>query len=123
MKRCLIVDDSSVIRKVARNIVESMNYEVLEAENGQEALDRCRAVPAPDLILLDWHMPVMGALEFLSALRLTNSGRRPYIIYMTTENDATDISRALASGADDYFLKPFDRAALVNKITEISVPA
>jgi two-component system chemotaxis response regulator CheY len=68
-------------------------------------------------------MPVMGALEFLSALRLTGAGRRPYIIYMTTENDPADISRAMSAGADDYFLKPFDRASLVGKITEISAPA
>ena len=123
MKRCLIVDDSSVIRKVARGILESMHYEVVEAENGQEALNRCREVPAPDLIILDWHLPVMSAFEFLSALRLSVAGKRPYIIYCTTENDPTDIARAFSAGADDFFMKPFDRASLVGKIAEISVAA
>jgi two-component system chemotaxis response regulator CheY len=123
MKRCLIVDDSSVIRKVARHILESMKFEVVEAENGQEALDRCREAPAPDLILLDWHLPVVGALEFLAALRLTPAGRRPFIIYCTTENDPADIARAFQAGADDYFMKPFDRAQLVTKLTEIAVAA
>ena len=123
MKRCLIVDDSSVIRKVARHILESMQYEVVEAENGQEALDRCRTAPAPDLILLDWHLPVMGAMEFLAALRLTVAGRRPYILYCTTENDPADIARAFASGADDYFIKPFDRASLVNKVADLNAAA
>ena len=123
MKRCLIVDDSSVIRKVARGILESMKYEVIEAENGLEALDRCRENLAPDLIILDWHLPVMSAMEFLSSLRLTVTGKRPYIIYCTTENDPTDIARAFSAGADDYFMKPFDRASLVNKLAEISVAA
>lgn len=123
MKRCLIIDDSTVIRKVARSILESMQYEVSEAENGREGLDRCRQTPAPDLIILDWYLPVMGAFEFLSSLRQTLSGRRPYIIYCTTENDPNDIARALSAGADDYFLKPFDRASLINKLAEIAVAA
>lgn len=123
MKRCLVVDDSSVIRKVARNILESMQFQVTEAEHGQEALDRCREMPAPDLILLDWQLPVMSAFEFLSAFRLTAFSRRPYIIYCTTENDAVDISRAFAEGADDFLMKPFDRADLVNKVAEISIAA
>ncbi len=123
MKRCLIVDDSTVIRKVARGILESMKYEVIEAENGQEGLDRCRDIPGPDLIILDWHLPVVGAMEFLAALRLSVTGKRPYIIYCTSENDPTDIARAYAAGADDYFMKPFDRASLVNKVAEISAAA
>ena len=65
----------------------------------------------------------MGAMEFLSALRQTSSGKRPYIIYCTTENDPTDIARAFSAGADDYFMKPFDRASLVGKIADISVAA
>ena len=100
-----------------------MNYECAEAENGQEALEVCRQVPAPDLIILDWHLPVMGAMEFLGALRMSGTGKRPYIIYCTTENDPTDIARAFAAGADDYFIKPFDRADLVNKLSEISLAA
>lgn len=122
MKRCLIVDDSSVIRKIARRILESMGYEIAEAENGKEALDRCR-IQVPDVILLDWHMPGMTALEFLAALRVTISGRRPTIVYCTTENDPADISRAFAAGADDYMMKPFDRASLASKMTELAAAA
>lgn len=122
MKRCLVVDDSNVIRKITRHILEDLNYEVAEAENGQEALDRCRG-KTPDIIFLDWHMPVMPALEFLAALRVANSGKRPYIVYCTTENDAADISRAFAAGADDFMLKPFDRAMLVGKLSEIEAVA
>lgn len=116
MKRCLIADDSAVIRKVARQILERMNFEVLEAENGQEALERCLTY-VPDFVLLDWQMPVSGAMEFLSGLRRNTSGRRPHIIYCTTENDPIDISKALAAGADDYLMKPFDRTMLTAKIS------
>lgn len=115
MKRCLIADDSAVIRKVARQILERMNYEVSEAENGQEALVRC-AADAPDIVLLDWQMPVSGAMEFLAGLRKTTSGRRPHIIYCTTEHDPIYISNAISAGADDYLMKPFDRKMLSDKL-------
>ena len=71
---------------------------MIEAENGQEALELCKA-RMPDVILLDWQLPVMGATEFISALRAATGGRRPQIVYCTTEHDAIDISRAFAAGA------------------------
>jgi len=122
MRQCLIVDDSTVIRKVAKRIVQDLRYEVIEAENGQEAIERCQA-QMPDVILLDWHMPVMGAFEFLAALNVAAKGRRPFVIYCTTENDPVDLSRALASGADDYILKPFNREALESKFYELQLAA
>ncbi|MGQ0673067.1 MAG: response regulator [Hyphomicrobium sp.] len=123
MKRCLIVDDSDVIRKVARQILEGMTYRVQEAENTTAALDYCRSSEPPDLILLDWLLPGPPALDFLMTLRKTVSGRRPFVIYCTTENDPSDIARAYAAGADDYFLKPFDSAGLINKIADINLAA
>ena len=122
MSRCLIVDDASVIRKVARRILEDMRFTVSEAENGQEALERCQA-ERPDLVLLDWQMPVMGAFEFLAALAATSQQRRPYIIYCTTEHDVPDISRALAAGANDYMMKPYNREMLEAKLAEMKVAA
>ena len=117
MKHCLVVDDSEVIRKVARRILESMHFEISEAETGQQAIEMCKA-STPDAILLDWMMPVMSGVEFLGALRLANLEKRPYIIYATTENDQSELTRAFTAGADDYVLKPFDRASLVAKFTE-----
>lgn len=117
MKHCLIVDDSEVIRKVVRRILEKLNFETSEAENGQEALERCRT-HVPDAVLVDWHMPVMGGLEFLGALRESGIEQKPYLLYCTTENDPIDISKAMAEGADSYLLKPYDRGALVTKLTE-----
>jgi two-component system chemotaxis response regulator CheY len=114
MKSCLIVDDSSVVRKVARRILEGMDYIVEEAEDGQEAFEKCRQ-EMPDAILLDWAMPIMSGLEFLKLLRAFVGGEKPRVVYCTTENDVGAIALALKSGASDYMLKPFDRAVLESK--------
>jgi two-component system chemotaxis response regulator CheY len=114
MKSCLVVDDSSVVRKVARRILEDLDYIVDEAEDGQEAFDKCRQ-EMPDAILLDWQMPVMSGLEFLKLLRAYIGGQSPNIVYMVTENDVGQIALALRAGATDYMMKPFDREVLESK--------
>lgn len=116
MRQCLVVDDSEIIRKVARHILESLHMEVTEAANGQQAVERC-VQRMPHAILLDWQMPVVNGLEFLGALRLAIKGERPHIIYCLTENDPGEISRAIIGGADDYLLKPFDRGSLSAKLS------
>ena len=73
MKTCLIVDDSSVIRKVARRILEGLDFDIAEAEDGEQALDACRR-QLPDAILLDWNMPKMDGYEFLRSLRRLPGG-------------------------------------------------
>ena len=114
MKTCLVVDDSNVVRKVARRILEKLNLNITEAENGQQALDQCQRA-MPDAILLDFHMPGMGTVEFLSTLRSLHGGKKIFVIYLTTENDTADITRTIAAGADDYVIKPFDRQSLQAK--------
>jgi two-component system chemotaxis response regulator CheY len=115
MKRCLIVDDSRVIRNVSRHIVESIGFEVVEAEHGQDALARCLEA-MPDLILLDWNMPVMSGIEFLIALRRQPGGAEPKVVFCTTENDVAHIRQAIAAGADEYVMKPFDHETLQIKL-------
>ncbi|MCG8561234.1 MAG: response regulator [Hyphomicrobiales bacterium] len=117
---CLVVDDSSVIRKVARCILEEMSFEISEAENGQEALDHCRK-SMPDAVLLDWNMPVMDGLDFLEALRSESGGDRPKVIFCTTENDADHILRAINAGANEYIMKPFDRDIIEAKFQEVGL--
>ena len=115
MKHCLIVDDSRVIRKVSRHIVESFEFEVSEAENGQDALAKCDAA-MPDVILLDWNMPVMSGIEFLGKLRERPDGRKPKVVFCTTENDVAHIREAIEAGADEYVMKPFDHDTLQMKL-------
>ena len=116
MKTCLVVDDSKVIRKVARHILEALDFSVAEAGDGQEALTHCTTEPAPDVILLDWNMPVMSGIEFLRALGETNLPRRPKVVFCTTENGSAHIRAAIEAGADEYVMKPFDRETLESKL-------
>ena len=122
MRTCLIVDDSSVVRKVARRILEDLDYIVDEAEDGQEAIDKCRQ-EMPDAILLDWNMPIMSGLEFLKLLRAYVGGEKPHVVYCTVENDIGAIALALKAGADDYMMKPFDQSVLVSKFQDKAAAA
>lgn len=118
MKSCLVVDDSSVVRKVARRILEEMDFVIDEAEDGQEAIDKCR-IEMPDVILLDWQMPVKSGLEFLKELRAYNGGDKPRVVYCTSENDIGHIAMALKAGANEYIMKPFDRDILEGKFMRL----
>lgn len=120
MKLCLVVDDSRVVRKVARRIVEDLGFECDEAEDGQKAYDFCQN-KLPDAILLDWNMPVMSGIEFLERLRLMENGNQPKVVFCTTENDMAHIQRAIHSGADEYIMKPFDSDIIESKFTQIGL--
>lgn len=120
MKYCLIVDDSSVIRKVARRIFEGFGFHVEEAEDGQRAVDLCRG-GMPDAILLDWRMPVMDGIDVLRHVRAMPGGDLPKVVYCMPENDVNRITRALRSGADDILLKPFDRGLVEAKLVDLGL--
>ena len=116
MKTCLVVDDSKVIRKVARHILEALDFSVAEAGDGREALTHCTSAASPDVILLDWNMPVMSGIEFLRALGDVDLPRRPKVVFCTTENGSAHIRAAIEAGADEYVMKPFDRDTLESKL-------
>ncbi|MDE1900844.1 MAG: response regulator [Alphaproteobacteria bacterium] len=120
MKTCLIVDDSRVIRKVARQIFESIGYACTEAEDGKVALDACKTV-LPQFVLLDWNMPVMNGLEFLRALRQLPGGDKPSVVFCTTENDLNHIQEALGAGANEYIMKPFDADIIRGKLEQLGL--
>ena len=117
-RTCLLVDDSRMIRKISRRIVESVGYTVVEAENGEEGLARCRAA-MPDLIITDWNMPVMSGIEFVTALRAIPAARPPKVVFCTTNSGARDIHKGIEAGADEYVIKPFDEAALLSRLQSV----
>lgn len=120
MKTCLVVDDSRVVRKVARKILEGLDFSCDEAEDGQQAMERCLK-QMPDAILLDWNMPVMTGIEFLRRLRKMSGGDAPRVVFCTTENDLAHIQEALSSGADEYIMKPFDSDIIQNKFVQVGL--
>ena len=122
MKTCLVVDDSRVIRKVARRILEGLGFEIAEAADGVEAMAWCRTA-MPEAILLDWNMPVMDGLSFLRELRREPDGHEPVVVFCTVENDVEHIGQALDAGADEYIMKPFDGDILEDKFIEAGLVA
>lgn len=117
-KVCLIVDDSRVIRKVSSKIAKSLGYIPLEAQDGEEALARCKkAMPA--LVLTDWNMPEMDGIEFVKRLRQIPTPKRPMVMFCTSNGEVEDIHEGIKAGADDYIVKPFDEAALRAKLERL----
>ena len=119
-RTCLVVDDSRVVRKVARRILENHGFAVIEAADGQQALETCQSA-LPDCVLLDWNMPVMDGLTFLQHLRAEFGPEKPPVVFCTTENDLDHIERAISSGAQEYIMKPFDEEILIGKITQVGL--
>nr|TFG54918.1 MAG: response regulator [Hyphomicrobiales bacterium] len=120
MKRCLIVDDSRIIRKVARKILEAMDFEIDEAEDGTSALESCRR-DMPAAILLDANIPAEGSMEFLRALRGEDNGQEPIVLILTSENNVAQISEAVNAGANEYIMKPFDSGVIEAKFADVGL--
>ncbi|TAL01004.1 MAG: response regulator [Rhodospirillaceae bacterium] len=114
MKRCLIIDDSRVIRRVAAMIIQDLGFAVEEAENGKKALDAC-CVRMPDVALIDLDMPVMDGMTFLRALRQMPGGDKVVTIICTADSGPPQIQQALDGGADEYVMKPFDSEIMHSK--------
>ena len=120
MKSCLVVDDSAVVRKVVRRILEELGFACREGGDGQEALEECTQA-MPDCILLDWNMPVMDGIDILRALRGMPGGGHPKVVFCTTQNDISYIQEALVAGANEYIMKPFDKEILQSKFEQIGL--
>ena len=120
MKCCLVVDDSKVVRMVARKILEGLNFEIEEAEDGRKAMDVCLK-RMPDAILLDWNMPVMSGIDFLRELRKSDGGQTPIVVFCTTETDIAHIQEAIGAGANEYIMKPFDSDIIQAKFSQVGL--
>lgn len=113
--KVLVVDDSSTMRRIVVNSLQKCgNYSVVEAENGEEALNRW--TPDTGLVLTDWNMPVMSGLDFVKALRARPDGASVPIIMITTRGVREDVLTAVSAGVTNYIAKPFTPAVLKEKI-------
>jgi two-component system chemotaxis response regulator CheY len=113
-KRCLLVDNSPVIRRVAAKIVQDLGFAPAEAANGRDALAACAAA-MPDVILAEWDLIEMAGPDLTQAVRLLPGGRAVKMVFCTTRNERADIQAALAAGADEYIMKPFDSEIVAGK--------
>lgn len=119
MQCCLVVATSDLIRRIAALFAERAGFIALQAEDGEKALQTC-AVRMPDIIVLDWRLPVMGAHEFLAELQQRYPANKPQILYLMSELDISDLTKAHAAGINDFLLKPFDREMLTTKLEELA---
>ena len=119
MKTCLVVDDSKVVRMVARKILEGLDFQITEAEDGQKAIEACQK-QMPNAVLLDWNMPIKSGIEFLKELRAMG-GDQPIVVFCTTENDMAHIQEAIQAGANEYIMKPFDSEIIESKFSQVGL--
>lgn len=121
--RALLVDDSRAMRSILRRMVEQIGYQVVEAGHGVEALDVLAATDPFDLALVDWNMPHMSGIELVETVRKDPSLDSMRIVMVTSESDISCMQRALENGADEYVMKPFDKAILLQKLLDLGLPS
>ncbi|HLK10308.1 MAG TPA: response regulator [Candidatus Binatia bacterium] len=121
--RALVIDDSQAIRILIANILKRIGFEVLEAANGREALERLAAASRMDVAFVDWNMPEMDGLAFVQAVRAEPRWAAVRLMMVTTETETAQVVRALAAGADEYLMKPFTKDALIEKLALLGIPA
>ena len=120
MSTCLVVDDSKVVRMVARKMLESLKFDVEEAEDGQQAMNACQR-NMPTSILLDCNMSIMNGFDFLTELHATKGIEQPIVVMCTTENDMAHVKEAMSKGADEYIMKPFDGDIIKSKFVQVGL--
>ena len=118
-KHALVIDDSQVMRMIICDILESVGYQVTDAGDGDEGLEKLQEMGKVDLVLVDWRMPGMDGLEFIETVRKDQAYQDLQIIMITTHSESTKIAQAIQAGANDYVKKPFNKKALHEKLTAL----
>jgi two-component system chemotaxis response regulator CheY len=120
--RALVIDDSRTVRLIIGKVLTELGFEVIEAGDGREGLDRLAGWPGVAVVLVDWNMPVMSGLEFIRAVRARREYDHVRLLMVTTETEQEQVLRALSAGADEYVMKPFTRDILVAKLGLLDLP-
>lgn len=121
--KALVVDDSRAMRTIIGQILKGIGFEIVEAGNGREGLDRLDGGPLPGLAMVDWNMPEMNGLEFVKAVRRRPELDAMRIMMVTTESEMSRMADALSQGADEYVMKPFTKDAILQKLEQMQIQA
>ena len=113
--KIMSVDDSSTMRKIIATVLNTENYEIIPAENGQDALDKLSGVQ-PDVFIVDINMPVMGGVEFITRLRQKPEFKKTPVVILTTESEQDMIAKGKEAGANAWIVKPFESDDLIELI-------
>ena len=119
--KAMVVDDSRPIRRIEGDILRELGFEIIEAGNGCQGLERLAEGDLPAVILVDWNMPEMNGLEFIRAVRSEARFKNIVMLMVTTEVETSQMLRALSAGADEYLMKPFQRDGLIDKLRLLGV--
>ncbi len=119
--RALVLDDSRAIRSIVGKIMKELGFDVLEASNGREGLERLAASDGVDVALVDWNMPEMNGLEFVRSVRQNAAYNGMRLVMITTESEISQMTLALSSGAEEYIMKPFDKAMVLQKLELLGI--
>ncbi len=115
--RALVIDDSRVARMSIRKILEDLGFEIEEAENGKQAYEVLTQSDSPfDIAMVDWNMPVMNGYEFIQKVRSSTNYSDLQLVMVTTENESSQVIKALTAGANEYIMKPFTDEMIAEKI-------
>jgi two-component system, chemotaxis family, chemotaxis protein CheY len=119
--RALVIDDSRAMRAILGKILKQAGFEVTEAANGREALDRLAQTGDAAVALVDWNMPEMDGFQFVRAVRADRRYAGLRLLMVTTETELSQMARALEAGADEYVMKPFSPEAILDKLEALGV--
>jgi len=119
--RALVIDDSRVTRRIISNIMQDLGYEVTLAADGLEALQRLEEHGAPDVVLVDWNMPVMDGLEFIKAVRADTAYADLPLMMITTETEMERMALAFTAGVNEFVMKPFDSEMIEAKLQLLGI--
>lgn len=119
--RALVIDDSKAIRLILGKMLKELGFEVYDAGDGKQALDRLKEVGKIDLALVDWNMPVMNGLEFVCAVRANPDHNDMRLMMVTTETEMSQVVKALEAGANEYVMKPFTKDIIVEKLNLMGI--
>lgn len=121
--RALVIDDSRAIRLILGKMLKELGFEVFDAGDGRQALERLEEVGKVDLALVDWNMPVMNGLEFVCAVRAQSELDDMRLMMVTTETEINQVVKALEAGANEYVMKPFTKEIILEKLSLMGIGA